>query len=442
MNSEIKTPPFELSHWLAICGMFFMNRVAAAFLIISVFILYIRRGGLYYSKVVAPFISVCILQLILIAALEYDVSKCIQQIFLISIFLLTYEQIFLSAPKKKSSLFYKYIEATYYVALFGLFQELIYILFRVNICEYLIGNHLTQLTTNYLIRITSTLSEGGCLGTILIPSTIYLFYYNDPQKILGRKKYFILTAALLTFSPFVYLSLLLIPSIKLYKNTRTFKYIVGSVFILLSIFIFQLVLNKETGKESGGTDGIIMRISDTWNLVHEIVKNDFYSLSQYNTSTGVLGKSLYIGFNAPSRIVGTGLGTFEQNHKLVASRILTGKEPFADLNVEDGYSLLTRILTEWGYLGIVLYICFLFYFYNKNNYINVSVFFVLLCFFIRGGSYVDWGTVFWHFLYVYTSRYTISNRDKYKRLLSLAIVKRIIKTKAVKYVDNDNYSHL
>ena len=395
-----------------------MNRVAAVGVLLSVFILFLYRG-LYHSNLLFAIVITTVFEIALISFNGYEIDKCVQQVLLISIFVLSYEQVFRSASSHIDSLFFKFIRLSYYICLFGLLQEIVYIVNHINISDYLIGIHLNQPLFGSFIRITSTLSEGGYLGTILVPSLIYLFYYNDPHRILGNKKYLILFVALFTVSPFVYFSLFAIFSLRIYKRFKPIKYVVLAILVIVSTIGFTRLRNIETEREAGGIEGIFMRFNDSLDMFEMLSNDRGYELTQYNVSTATLGTGLYIGINAPSRLLGTGLGTQEQNHNLIAGKILSGTEAFASLNKEDGYSLLTRILTEWGFLGIIIYIIFISFFFNKKNIINICVLCVLLCFFLRGGSYVDWGTVYWHFLYFYTSKHKVNAIDlNYKRLIN------------------------
>ena len=90
-------------------------------------------------------------------------------------------------------------------------------------------------------------------------------------------------------------------------------------------------------------------------------------MSSYATMVNV-----WVALNAPNRIMGTGLGTHELNYY----REYKSDYIFYGLNAQDGYSLLNRLYSEFGVLGLILCLWVIYRNYNLNNIINISVFFL------------------------------------------------------------------
>ena len=125
------------------------------------------------------------------------------------------------------------------------------------------------------------------------------------------------------------------------------------------------------------------------------------NMSSYATMVNV-----WVALNAPNRIMGTGLGTHELNYY----REYKSDYIFYGLNAQDGYSLLNRLYSEFGVLGLILCLWVIYRNYNLNNIINISVFFLILTLLIRGGHYVRYGFIFWAFLYYYSGSFIYSSK--------------------------------
>ena len=67
--------------------------------------------------------------------------------------------------------------------------------------------------------------------------------------------------------------------------------------------------------------------------------------------------------------------------------------------------MANRLYYELGVVGIFLFVFFLYKCHDRKNIINACVFFALLTVTFRGGHYTRYGTIFFLFLYYYTSRY-------------------------------------
>lgn len=400
----------EFSQWLVVFGIFFANRIEVVCIILASIIIGVYRKTIYTSAIIKYMLAVFIVSFVTIIMLGYNYEKFLQQAVLLSIFLLCYEQFYYHNEDYILQIFLKYVKLCFYISIIGLLQELLFLMAGMNIAELMPFYHQT-LEYGGILRVTSTLSEGGYLGTILIPCLVYLFFYNDPFNVLGIKKYFVLIVSLLTFSPFVYIFLVALVLSKLTNKLKHVKFI--SIISLIGIILYgtTYINSKEYDDRTGGLEGIMMRVKDTISLIDILSEDNLEDIVMLNTSTAVMYTNFYVSMTAPSRIIGTGLGTHEQNHKKIVSYNFDERYSFTQLNAEDGYSLMVRLLSEMGICGLILYILFVVHFFNKGNFLNVSIFFIICCFFIRGGSYVDFGTIFFHFAYFYTSTFNLRIDD-------------------------------
>ena len=78
--------------------------------------------------------------------------------------------------------------------------------------------------------------------------------------------------------------------------------------------------------------------------------------------------------------------------------------PAYGLNKYDGYSLLIRLYSETGLIGLSLFFLFVGRNYNRNSLINSSIVFLIVSFMLRGGHYTLNGTVFFFFMYYWTRK--------------------------------------
>lgn len=169
-------------------GVFMPLYVELFFLFWATIMLYGQYGKCFSSSILKYLLIVFTISFITSTAIGYNHSKMIQQITALTAFFLLYEQFFKRNKNNLSDLFKKYITACYFICVIGLIQEVVYIFTHINILSLLPGYFASHMVTTGILRITSTLSEGGWLGTSLIPTIIYIFYYNDPYSLLNKKR--------------------------------------------------------------------------------------------------------------------------------------------------------------------------------------------------------------------------------------------------------------
>ena len=143
------------------------------------------------------------------------------------------------------------------------------------------------------------------------------------------------------------------------------------------------------------------KITQTLSMVEYAEPEDFEHL---NTSSYVILTNYWIAFNAPCRILGTGLGTHAQNYERMYKSDFGGY----GLNKDDAYSMFARLYSEFGVLGLCLYAFFLIRYYNKDNIISLCLIVFFISYLIKGGHYMLYGTAFFHIVYYFISPYKIN----------------------------------
>ena len=225
----------------------------------------------------------------------------------------------------------------------------------------------------------------------LIPSLVGFMF--DRKKLLGLNFYaflLMLTALILTFSSAGIVVFLLALTIFLLKSAKLKQKIVaGFAILFITLFLYKSI------------EEIFSRTIRT--VEHSLIGlnlNDVDELEKLNISSYALLSNLYVATISPSRFLGTGLGTHEQNYNL------SYRSSFYEygLNKKDAYSILIRIFSEFGYIGIILLFLFLIKYFNMKNPINIACLFTIIQYMIRGGHYTLYGTVFIFFLYFYSSK--------------------------------------
>ena len=407
MNKQLSVE--EKSQWIVSVGVFLPNFFELPLLMLSVFLLAYNKKKWYISSILKYLLVVFLISTIVIYLTGYRYEKALQQFFFLSMFFLLYEQFFIHNKKTLVSLFKKYIRVAYYICLLGLFQELVYLVTKINIAHLLPGYYADHFIVEGLLRVTSTLCEGGCLGTSLIPALVYLFYYNDKHEILGNKKWVVFATSLLTVSPFVYAFFFVVIVLKMKDKFKYAKRLAGIAAVCFIVYIGYSVVNYDANEESTGKNSILMRFQDTYRVITNIDADDLKTLLSYsgNASTSVIATNMYIALHAPSRLFGTGIGTNAQSYQ----KIVDVNTSF-EYNPDDGYSLFNRILSEFGLFGICMYIFLVYKFFNRGNCLNICFFCMIVCLFCRGGNYMLYGTVFIHFFYYYTSKFNLNLRDE------------------------------
>lgn len=386
---------------LTILGIFLPKYIELIFILLSS-VTIISKTNLKYApslKLYKAFLLVLLISVVSIITLNYHLSKLSQQFFLLITFFICYSFIFNFLKDDIENLFNKYIKMAFFISILGIIQFLVYFLTRIDIF-YFTSDSVNEYFQN-IIRISSILFEPAYLAGILLPALVYYIYSKPLNRIYYKKYYFviILVAFLLTYSSIGYL-ILIIALLWRIINFRNKLIKLFFVFCLSSILMLPtLRMNNLQSKENRFS----MMVIETFSGLKNISPENF---EKNNLSTYAIVSNIYVALNAPSRIIGTGLGTHEQNY----SRVYISDFQYHGLNSKEAYSLFTRIFSEFGFVGLLTLFFFLIKYYNKHNLINTSAFFLIILLLLRGGHYTIYGVIFFFFLYYYTGRESFNSK--------------------------------
>jgi len=382
----------------------FMN-VYLEFILIATTSIYILYNNPKIKKsilVILPYLFILFIHALVITTyINYSILKTIQQLFLFIGYLGCYSIIFSFFQYDTNRLFEKYLKVAYAISLIGISQFVVFLIFGVKNL-FILPYSASEILPG-VIRVSSIVKEPGNLAGLLIPSLVFFLFSEKQKKNTYKITHFlvILSCFILTFSNagFFIFGLSLI----FYLITRWRKRIKSIVVSILLISSVLLISNK------GHIVSITTRIWNTINNTYDGLTNirpEIYE--NMGISSYALLSNLYVALNSPSRIMGTGLGTHEQNYY---ARYQSSFKEYGQ-NAQDGYSLLIRIFSEFGIIGILILFVFIYRNININNAINIAILFLILQLLIRGGHYTLYGTIYFFFLYRFSNKRFLSQQNK------------------------------
>ena len=247
------------------------------------------------------------------------------------------------------------------------------------------------------IRLHAYFGEPGPFAMFLLPYITYGFFTMKYKGVKKSRFFFVAFVFSLTFSAMGYLMLFLILLYKWCKSKSVLKiFAISGGLVLLNIVISN-GSNSQIKADTNQLDASLIKISDTFTAFKNVDPGMFevLNLSSYATLS-----NLWVSFNAPNRIIGTGIGTHSESY----SRIYKSDFSHYGLNQHDAYSILIRVFSEFGFIGISILFLFLYRLFNRLNIINISILPYLLAHLIRGGHYTINGMFFFCMLYYLTSK--------------------------------------
>lgn len=393
----------DILQWFIIIGVF-LNRYLELLIIllVSICIIKITHKTFLKKNILIGLIIIIVHSLLAITILSYDYHKNIQQFCIISLFIILYYQCFHFFQSKRiiNGLLPKYLQFTVIVSSLGIIQFIVFLFIQKDIFSMFLfeGISFPQLIQPRIIRIHSILAEPSFLGTMLIPFFVcWIFFPKSLTNIGLKSKVLVTTVGIITFSSVLYLIVSILLTIKILSLISA-KYrilLISSIFIAISFT--NTTLNNDYSLNETGYKSISMKISQTLEMFQFV--DDPTIFESLNMSSYALATNFWVATHAPSRIFGTGLGTHEINYKT----LYQSDYPFYGLNSEDGYSLYNRFFSEFGVVGCFIYLFIIIRLFNKKNPSNIAAFAVICAYLLRGGHYVLYGCVFFHFLLIYTS---------------------------------------
>lgn len=333
--------------------------------------------------------SFIIIELIILYIIGYNPRKNIEQIGLITITILSYRFYFLYVIKKNLTLFTK-----------------CYINMSVILVTYSIIAYLFNITISG--RLEGWSGEPGDISLLLLPAIVYYLYHKE----LSIRSIITIIAFILANSTASFTALFTIISIFLiiYYKKQFIKLAISIFLIFASISYFSNYLNNE--KHNNKNDAII-KFKETW----EVIKSDninFDELESLNASSYAFLANLKVALLAPSRIVGTGLGTHAYNYEKVYPHKLTNYRLYG-LNANDAYSLSIRIFSELGIIGIIIFILFLYKKFNSKSLYSFMALSYIINACITGGHYTANGCILFFVFFYFAKKYDIDKYILYKK---------------------------
>lgn len=379
----------SFSQWLILCGIVCGKYGEVIMLILFFFLLLtFKKGQIYNCKgIIVFFFLLGSYTIPLLLFNGYSLAKFIQQYTLLFFCVFIYRQFFILNRTNLDALWNKYIRISYYVSVLGIIQFIICLFIGIDIFPN------AFVPDGRVMRIHSIFQEAGNLGTFLIPAVAYIVFSRNFFLTHIRLSLIVLVVELLTFTTIAYTAFLLIFVTWCYTSFKSIRYLLMGivVFVFYSFITSTLVLS-----DNGNDLFLVMKTK----FIQTIPKADNFSPNDFemlNLSSYSILSNLWVASQAPMRMTGTGLGSHELNYE----RVYQSDDPKYGSNKTDAYSLLIRIYSEFGYLGLFLFFVFLIKFYNPANVMSKCMIFLFISMGVRGGHYTLYGVVFFSFFYYY-----------------------------------------
>lgn len=401
-----------LEYFLLAIGIFTDVRVEPLVMLLAVLLVAQRGGRIAVNRnILLGFTVLAVWSLTAIVLAGYAPWKFVQQFVLLLYFFIAYHILFSNNRTRLDEVFGMYLRVTYVLCWLGLLQFAVmyatgYDLFFVFKDSALAD--FTVLDTGQVTRVSSICAEPAIFARVITPALGYYLFQDSRTRGQNIRFAVIGLAFILTFGTMSYVAAFLMVAYKylVLKKNVVVRVASAALAVVAAVFIAQVIFAPEEqtpssdGERSSVLADVSMKIRDVGEGLGDFSPEaiETLNLSSYATLMNV-----WVAFNAPNRLAGTGLGTHEQNYQAVYR---SDAERYG-LNMQEGYALANRLYSELGVAGIVLFAFFLYKCHNKTNIINVCVFFALLTVTFRGGHYTRYGTVFFLFMYYYTSRYAL-----------------------------------
>ena len=386
--------------WFVLAGMVLGRYTEPAFLIIATLFIMLQLNKVYVSTS-CLFVGTLFFfhSLSMVVYNGYDTGKLFQQIVLLFTCVFCYYQIFRYCQIPVSEWFRRYVSLVYILSIIGIVQFVIMSATQIDIFPYTLDGTMTQNTG----RLHAMLMEPGSFTAFSIPAAAYVFLAPGFMKYNRMKSLVIGIALILTLTTSMIVAVVIILFLKFYYY---FKYLRIGLVVCFIVGVCWCINNRDILSSSEyfvnpQLRAIQEKITQTLSMVEYAEPEDFEHL---NTSSYVILTNYWIAFNAPCRILGTGLGTHAQNYERMYKSDFGGY----GLNKDDAYSMFARLYSEFGVLGLCLYAFFLIRYFNKDIIISLCLIVYFISYLIKGGHYMLYGTAFFHIVYYFISPYKIN----------------------------------
>lgn len=269
-------------------------------------------------------------------------------------------------------IFRLYVKFAFYSAIFGILQVIVSLVTGIQLLQGQVG------------RLDSIAYEPSHYAAILVPALVFTFFHFRHYRY-----YFftMLVALLLTFNLTGYLAFLLVISIA-YINPL---YIITSIPVLYFL-VFHVLVNFN--------ENFNMRIVDTLDVFRGNV-NVLTRRVNANGTTVSLYSNLMVAEDNLKRgnMIGSGLGSHEEMYYRFFKNSSFRYSWFYGLNAPSGHSLTIRIFSEFGIIGLIVYIITMIkkvILVDNGIYRSISLACLshFVCKSFKLGGYIDYGTPF------------------------------------------------
>lgn len=316
-----------------------------------------------------------IFQSLIILSLGYDYLKFLEQILLLTAFVIFYRVFFLRISNQVNTIDKYYIKFSLLISCIALFQ------FALDI---------TQAGRAIVFG-----GEAGDLSLLLLPAVIR---FIKQRKVDGRLVIILIAFALAgsaasILTLFIIIAIVLLPSKEQLKKHLFLCCTISSIATILISYISYQVLNGEKSESF-----IVVRFQVTWEALQS-GNFDYSDYEAFSASTYAWLVNMKVASEAPYRLCGTGLGTHKDSYERLYSE--TNFRLYG-LNKDDAYSIFTRVYSELGLIGLLLLFLFIIKNTNRNSPVNIMALAYIINSLITGGHYTTTGQIFFYFLLYYT----------------------------------------
>lgn len=332
--------------------------------------------------------------------------------------LLFYQYVMLYYEFNVKRLFKMYVKWCYWIALIGVVQQVSYIIgFKLGYDYSWLLNKWGLIPGGIFgLRVNSIISEPSGLAVVMMPA-VYVAIYNLFRKenyILNKRQSLLVIFVLLLTSSTTGLIGLVI-AFMLASDTLNIRYVVIGVAISVGGGYAAYYNLDEFRSRVDTSIGL-------W------VENDF-DITNTNTSSFVLYNNMHVATENLKEhpIFGTGLGSHETAYEKYS---LTNTVVLYDFNfnTKDGNSMLIRLLSETGLLGVCFFLLILFMSFvhrNQNSDLNEyrivsqGLFILIFVTLLRQGNYMLNGFPLIMLMYYYTKKEYTKRKNELLQLESI-----------------------
>lgn len=305
-----------------------------------------------------------------------------------------------------------YLRIALIVAIIGIFQEFSFLAGFKSGYDYrwLIKKWKPIPATGGMLRVNSIFAEPTHLVISMAPAffvSLMSILRNNFFYLTKKASILIIICYILTFSPIVYVSLL-ISLVLIYFDKRKSKLIFIALIMVIFIYVGYCYIPE-----------IHMRVGDTIEVVtgEKQLTRSHLTIYAYVSNAFVAFKS-FISNPLFSRGLGSHPISYDEFIGAGVSNAFWWAEGYTGINKADANSLFLRLISETGLFGIIVVFYFIFRFFLKpganNNLqiVNNSIFILFIIQLLRQGHYFYNGLFF--FVWMYYFAYQISNKPNLK----------------------------